>query len=311
MSGAVRVEGVALRWLPIMMPESAFRMLRHGEFEVSEMSLSWYTRTVFSDPRPFIAIPVFPSRMFRHSSIYINLKSGITEPADLVGKRIGCPEYQMTAAVWIKGILADQYDVPVDSVTYFTGGLEEAGRRETPLDLPAGIDVVPIDDRQTLSSMLDEGEIDAVYTAHAPSPFAEGSPNVDRLFRDYEEVERTYFRDTGVFPIMHVIVVRQDIYEENPWVITSLMKGFEEAKAAAYAGLNETTALKVMLPWLISHVEDARAELGSSDYWPYGIDSNEKVLDTFLRYSWEQGLSPDRLQAKDLFAPEAFDRSRI
>ena len=172
--GSVRPEGVDLTFLPIMMPEPAFRMLHYREFDAAEMSLSWYTRTVLASERPFIAIPVFPSRMFRHSCVYVNAASGISEPQDLVGKRVGCPEYQMTAAVWLKGILADRHAVPVGSVKYFTGGLEQPGRTETALDLPPSISVTPIDSGRTLSDMLETGEIDALYTAHKPSSFGTG-----------------------------------------------------------------------------------------------------------------------------------------
>src|SRR5262249_8184120 len=264
----------------------------YGEFHASEMSLSWYTRTVFDDSRPFVAIPVFPSRMFRHSCVYVNVDSGIDEPADLVGKRVGCPEYEMPAAVWLKGMLADEYGVAVNSVTYHTGGLEQPGRHEKPMALPSDIDVSPIPTDKTLSAMLDTGEIDALYTAHMPSSFAKGSPNVRRLFKDHADVEKAYFRKTGIFPIMHTVVVRSDVYERSPWVMQSLTKAFEASKQRAYADLFETTALKLMLPWLTAQAEEAREVLGADDFWPYGLEANRACLSTFLRYSFEQGLSP-------------------
>ena len=172
--GRVNVEGVDLTYLSVFMPESFFRMQRFGEFHVSEMSMCWYTRSVDSQPRPFQAIPVFPSRMFRHSGIYINTESGIEVPADLVGKRVGVPEYGITAVVWIKGILADHYGVPVNSVTYHQGGLEEPGRDEVPLDLPDDISVTPIAETDTLSAALARGDLDAVYAPHTPSSYAAG-----------------------------------------------------------------------------------------------------------------------------------------
>ena len=308
--GRVRVEGVDLTYLPLMMPESFFRMLRFGEFGASEMSLSWYTRTVFSDPRPFVAIPVFPSRMFRHSCVYVNADSGIERPEDLVGRRVGCPEYQMTAAVWLKGILADRHSVPVNSVTYFTGGLEQPGRAETPMQLPPDIDVRPIDPASTLSELLEKGDIDALYTAHMPSPFARGSARVRRLWADPAAAERDYFRDTGIFPIMHVVVVRRDVYEQNPWVAMSLAKAFEASKDMAYRELYETTALKHMLPWLTAEAERTRDTMGD-DFWPYGLEPNRDALSTFLRYSHEQGLSPRLLAPEELFAPETLAVARI
>jgi 4,5-dihydroxyphthalate decarboxylase len=309
--GRVRPEGIDLTYLPLMMPESFFRMLRFGEFGASEMSLSWYTRTVFSDPRPFVAIPVFPSRMFRHSCVYVNVDSGIDKPEDLVGKTVGCPEYQMTAAVWLKGILADRHGVPVESVRYRTGGLEQPGRSETPMELPPQFDVRPIPSTSTLSELLDSGEIDALYTAHMPSSFAQGSPRVRRLWSDTADVEQQYFAETGIFPIMHTVVVRSDVYAANPWVMRSLTAAFEAAKEKATADLFETTALKTMLPWLTAEAERTRDVFGTNDFWPYGLEANHDTLSTFLRYSHEQGLSPRRLAPEELFAPETLAVSRI
>lgn len=194
--GRVKPEGIRLTYLPLGMPESFFRMLRHSEFEISEMSSPWYARTLFTNPRPFIAIPIFPSRMFRHSCIYINTHSGIRSPIDLIGKRVGCPEYQMTAAVWLKGILDEHYGVAFDSVSYHTGGLKDPGREETRMDLPSNVTVTPIPRDRTLSEMLDRGEIDALYTAEMPPCFMSCSPNVARLFPEYAMEERAYYEKT-------------------------------------------------------------------------------------------------------------------
>jgi 4,5-dihydroxyphthalate decarboxylase len=308
--GTVKPEGIQLTFLPVMMPEPAFRMLRYREFDAAEMSLSWYTRTVLAEERPFVAIPVFPSRMFRHSCVYVNAKSGISEAGDLVGKRVGCPEYQMTAAVWIKGILADRHEVPVDSVEYRTGGLEQPGRTETPMNLPPSISVTPIDPTKTLSQMLEDGEIDALYTAHRPSSFRNGSGVVRRLWADPGKVEREYFADTGIFPIMHVIVIRWDTYTRNRWLATSLMKALEESKKRAYAALNETTALKYMMPFLIESAEST-VELMGSDPFSYGLQGNEKNLATFCRYSFEQGLTQRLVEPSELFAAETLELAKI
>jgi 4,5-dihydroxyphthalate decarboxylase len=310
MDGRVKPEGIDLTYLPLMMPESFFRMLHFEEFDASEMSLSWYARTRFLDPAPFVAIPVFPSRMFRHSCVYVNVDAGIDSPEQLIGRRIGCPEYQMTAAVWLKGIMADHYGVPVDSVTYVTGGLEQPGRVEAPMDLPSSIRIEVIPPDRTLSEMLERGEIDALYTAHMPSSFAGGSGRVRRLWKDHAAVEREYFRTTGIFPIMHTVVIRRDVYERDRWIARSLLKAFEESKQMALRELYETTALKVMLPWLTSAAEDVRGLLGQ-DFWPYGLEANRATLGTFLRYSHEQGLSPRRLAPEELFAPETLRESRI
>ena len=217
----------------------------------------------------------------------------------------------MTAPVWIRGILSDHYGVPVDSVTYFTGGEEEPGRSEKiRLDLPPNIKVQPIGPEQTLSQMLRDGEIDALYTARMPSSFLNGGGKVRRLFEDYEQVERNYFKETGLFPIMHTVAMRRDVYEANRWIAQSLMKAFNEAQRRAYADLYETAALKTMLPWLTSHVEQVKREMGE-DYWPYGFEKNEAVLRTFLRYHHEQGLSKRLLEPRELFAPEAMEAFKI
>ncbi len=217
----------------------------------------------------------------------------------------------MTAPVWIRGILAEHHGVPVNSVTYVSGGEEEPGRSEKlKLDLPPEIRVERIGPDQTLSSMLAKGEIDALYTARMPSSYANGDGKVKRLFEDYVPIEKRYFRDTGIFPIMHTLVIRREVYESNRWIAQSLTKAFCLAQREAYADLYQTAALKVMLPWLIAHVEATRRELGD-DFWPYGFEKNRQTLSTFLRYSFEQGLSKRLLQPEELFAPEALESFRI
>jgi 4,5-dihydroxyphthalate decarboxylase len=308
--GSVQPDGIELTYLDLPVEETFFRMLRYREFDVAELSLSSYTVSMFREPRPFVAIPVFPSRFFRHSSIYVNASAGIREPRDLVGKRIGVPEYQMTAPVWIRGILSDHYGVPVDSVTYHTGGEEEPGRDEKiKLDLPPNIRVQPIGPSQTLSAMLASGEIDALHTARMPSTFAPGG-NVRRLFTDFKAVEQDYFRQTGIFPMMHTVAIRREVYEANRWIARSLVKAFAEAQRRMYDDLYVTAALKAMLPWLTAHVEEARALMGD-DYWPYGFAPNRKALETFLRYHHEQGLSKRLLAPEELFAPETMESFKI
>ncbi len=311
MDGRVQPDGIDLNYLDMPVEETFFRMLRNKEFDVAEMSLSSYTVSLFSEARPFIAIPVFPSRFFRHSCIYVNAASGIKTPKDLIGRRIGNPEYQMTAPAWIRGILQDEFAVPIDSVTYVTGGEEEPGRSEKlKLDLPPNIKVERIGPTQTLSAMLASGEIDALYTARMPSTYVGGSGKVKRLFENYVDIEKAYFRKTKIFPIMHTVVIRREVYEQNRWVAQALYKAFGAAQAETYKDLNETAALKAMLPWLNAHVEEARAEMGD-DYWPYGLEKNQTALDTFLRYSFEQGLSKRKLNPVDLFAPETLDAFKI
>ena len=311
MDGSVQPDGIELNYLNMPVEETFFRMLRHREFDCAEMSLSSYAVSLHKPERPFVAIPVYPSRFFRHSCIYVNADAGIKEPKDLIGKRIGNPEYQMTAPVWIRGILSDDYGVPVDSVSYLTGGEEEPGRSEKlKLDLPANIRVEPIGPTQTLSGMLQSGEIDALYTARMPSSFGIGGGRVKRLFENYVDVERAYFRSSGIFPIMHVVAIRRDVYEANRWVAQSLYKAFVEAQRRTYADLQDTAALKAMLPWLTAHVEDARREMGD-DFWPYGLERNRQTLETFLRYHHEQGLSKRLLSVDELFAPESLEAFKI
>ena len=310
-NGRVEPEGIELNYLDLPVEETFFRMLRHREFDVAEMSLSSYTVSLMKPERRFVAIPVFPSRFFRHSCIYVHAASGIREPKDLIGKRVGNPEYQMTAPVWIRGILADEHAVPVDAVTYLTGGEEEPGRSEKlKLDLPPSIKVERIGSSETLSAMLRDGTIDALYTARMPSSFRNGDGRVRRLFTDYVGVELDYFRRTRIFPIMHVIAIRSDVYEENRWIAQSLYKAFCAAQRLVYADLEETAALKVMLPWANAHAEDARREMGD-DFWPYGFAPNRHVLETFLRYHHEQGLSRRQLEPEELFAPETLESFRI
>lgn len=307
MDKSVVPDGIDLIYLNMPVEETFFRMLRHREFDVAEMSLSSYVVSCFKEPRPFVAIPVFPSRFFRHSSIYVNAAAGIREPADLKGKRIGCPEYQMTAPVWIRGILSDEYGVKVDDVTYVTGGEESPNRSEKlKLDLPPNIRVERIGPDKTLSAMLRAGEIDALYTARKLSSYEGRVGKVRRLFEDFVEIERVYFRKTGIFPIMHTIAIRREVYEANRWIAQSLFKAFCEAQRRTYHDLQETAALKAMLPWLVAHVEEARREMGD-DYWSYGFQQNRKVLETFLRYSFEQGLSKRQLTPEEIFVPETME----
>jgi 4,5-dihydroxyphthalate decarboxylase len=256
-----------------------------------------------------VAIPIFPSKFFRHGNIYINTNAGIESPSDLVGKKIGVAEFQMTAGVWQRGILADEYGVPVDGVTYWTGGVEEPGRIEKlPLNLPSNISVTPVPQDRCLSDMLETGEIDALMAAVAPSSFyKKKSPSVGRLFPKYPEVEADYYRRTGIMPIMHTVVIRRDVYQRDRWIAQSLTKAFYEAQASVYDDLVETAALKYMLPWSIAEAERTREVFGKQDFWEYGLEPNRKTLETFLRYSNEQGLATRIFEPEELFAPESLE----
>ncbi len=309
--GRVAADGIDLNYLSLPVEETFFRMLRFREFDAAELSLSSYAVSLLRDDPAFIAIPVFPSRFFRHSCIFVSQASGIREPKDLIGKRIGVPEYQMTAPVWIRGILQDEYGVGPSAVTHMTGGEEEPGREEKlKLDLPARFRLQRIGPEQTLARMIAEGAIDALYTARAPSTFYTEPERVRRLFENYVEIEQAYFRRTSMFPIMHVIVLRLDVYRAHPWAAQSLYKAFIEAKRITYSDLRITAALKTSLPWQTAAVEEAISLLGE-DWWSYGFTENRHVLETFLRYHHEQGLSHRLLQPEELFAPETLEAFRI
>jgi 4,5-dihydroxyphthalate decarboxylase len=305
-SGRVRANGIDLVPLVLPVEETFFRMLHYGEFDVAEMSLSSYVLSLFAPDPQFVAIPVFPSRVFRHGSIYVSARSEVRQPEDLRGRIVGIPEYQMTASVWIRGVLADRHAVPAESVHYRTGGLHDAGRTEKiALDLPERFDVQPIPADRTLNDLLVEGEIDALYTARAPRAFdpSDPDPQVRRLFADPRAAEREYFAATRIFPIMHTVVIRRDVYEANPWIARSLLDAFTQSKDRVYPELREITALKSMLPWGVNEAEDTVALMGE-DFWPYGVGANRTTLKTFLRYSHDQGLAKRVLAADDIFAAE-------
>jgi 4,5-dihydroxyphthalate decarboxylase len=308
MDERVRPDGIDLVYQPLEVEETFFRQARHREFDVAEMSFSSYCLSKWKDD-PFVAIPVFPSRMFRHGNIWVNERSGIREPADLRGKRFACPEYQLTANVWIRGLLEDEYGVEPESVTYVTGGEEQPGRPEKlALDLPPAFRVEPIAPDRTLSAMLASGEIDAFHGPRTPS--TANAPGVRRLFPDYVAAEKAYYAKTRIFPIMHVVVIRRDVYERDRWVATALFKAFGEAQRYAYDDYRQTAALKAMLPWSSAEAEATRALMGEA-WWPYGVAGNEDVLETFTRYHHRQGLSPRRLSVRELFAPETFETFAI
>ena len=309
--GKVQVEGVELTYLPLRVEETFWRMLRYQEFDAAELSMGSYLVAREKGSPRLIAIPVFPSRAFRHSCIYINTDSGMREPKDLVGKRVGVPEYQITMAIWARGILQHEYGVQPEKMKWFTGGEEHPGREDKVRhDLPRGIDIRPIGPDQTLSSMLERGEIDAVISAHMPSPFVRRSPKVRRLITNFREVESDYYRRTKIFPIMHTVALREEVYERNPWVAQSLCKAFAESKRICQESMYEFSALKYMLAWSIEEMEKDR-EIFGEDLWPYGLEANRHVLETLVRYAHEQGLIKTPPDLKSLFAPNTLEDFKI
>ncbi|GGG01179.1 ABC transporter substrate-binding protein [Paenibacillus abyssi] len=307
-NGTVEVEGIDLNFLKMPVEETFWRMMRHQEFDVSELSFSSFLIANDRGNPKFTAIPVFMSRMFRHSGIYVNVNSGIREPGDLKGKRIGIPEYQLSACVWIRGFLQHDYGVAASDVQWLTGGQEQPGRIEkVKLDLPPEIRIQPIGPEQTLNAMLESGEIDAFIAPRAPSCFLNGSPNVQRLFADYVAVEQEYFRNHGIFPIMHVVAIRNEVLERHPWIAANLYDAFVSAKQKVYDGFRQTAALKVTLPWLVAEIERTKALMGE-DFWPYGLEENRKTLEAFVTYQYEQGLIKRRPEIEELFAKSTLEK---
>lgn len=275
------------------------------EFDVSEIGMS---QLVLRDPRqlPFVAIPAFVSRMFRHSCVFVRSDAGITRPEDLRDKRIGVPEYPMSAAIWVRGFLADDYGVTPDQVRWFTGGLETPGRvAKVHVELPASIDVKPIPPDRTLNDLLAAGELDGYVGPRAPR-----SQNMRRLFPDFEAVETDYFRRTGVYPIMHCVAIRRELYEREPWVAQSLFKAFCAAKDVALSEMDHTSSLQTMLPWMHAMLERAKELLGP-DIYPYGLEPNRATLETLGRYCLEQHLVREQRPIEQLFAPNTLAEYKI
>ena len=309
--GRVSVEGCAVTYLALEPEEVFFRAFRYQEFDVCELSLSSYLRVTDQGSSDYIGIPAFVSRVFRHSGIYVRTDRGIRVAQDLKGKLIGLPEYQITAVVWMRGILQDDYGVTPNDIHWRSGGIEQPGRDErTKLAPIPGLDLQPIPSGKTLSGMLEAGEIDAMFSARAPSCFSRHAPNVGRLFPDYRAVERDYYQRTGIFPPMHLVGVRKSLVERHPWLPTSLYKAFCEAKALALTEVRDINALRVTLPWLEAECLETVALMGE-DYWRYGVEENRNDIETLARYSHEQGLVRRRLAVEELFAKPTLEISKI
>ena len=299
--GVVRPEGVELNVVNAPVQEIFHRMARFREFDVSEFSCSTYT-VLRGRGEPFIAIPVFPSRVFRHSAIFVATGAGIQAPADLRGKRVGVEKYHMTAAVWIRGILEDEYGVAPKDMLWYEGG-EGSRVKEVDIHLPPAIRLTHVPGDRSLGEMLDKGELDALIGARRPVPFTAGSPRIRRLFPNYREVEQAYYRKTGFFPIMHTVMIREELVRENPWLPRSLYQAFVEAKRIAYQKFAETGVLAYALPWLVAEAEETQALMGN-DPFPYGVEKSRKTLETLTRYTFGQGLAPRQLKMEEMF-PES------
>ncbi len=298
--GIVQPEGIDLTCLRLQIEDIFFRFINFREFDISEMSMGKYAAlTSQGDPR-FSAIPVFPSRIFRHSSIYVRTDGKVNTPADLAGKRVGLPEWAQTAAVYSRGALVHQYGVDLASIHWVQSGVNQPGRAEkVRLKLPNGVHVERPTDR-SLDEMLLAGDLDAIFSAHPPESYEHGDPRVRRMFEDFVPVETEYYKQTGIFPIMHVIAVKREIMDEHPWIAVNLLRAFEQAKANSVARMLEITAPRVPIPWCYEHTRQAQKMFGP-DHWPYGIEPNRTTLDAFLQYAYEQGVCERRIEPEDLF----------
>ena len=308
--GRVRPKGVDLElWSTFNVGELMERMVRHRQFEVSELGLTYYLRSLELPDPPFIAIPVFPNRFFRHSAIFVNTTAGLRSPRDLAGRRVGeLNRYGHDAGIWAKGALSDDFGVRTSSMVHYVGGMERTGTEPdwAPFDPPPDVAIRRLSADQGLDDLLMNGEIDALFSAHIPPSARKHPDRVQRLFPNFEDVERDYYSRTGIFPIMHTVVIRREIYESHRWIARTMMTAFEEAKAIAAKAYNAGdmfSSAHVMIPWFNS-LRDRNRMLMGNDYWPYGIERNRKALEACLRYHREQGLLKRPYKLEELFAPE-------
>lgn len=308
--GKVQVDGVDPIFMTLAPEEIFFRVFRHQEFDVSEMSLSSYVVKTANGDCPYIGVPAFLSRAFRHTSIYVR-RDRIQRPEDLKGARIGIPEYQLTAIVWARALLQDEYGVAPEDVTWITGGIDTPGRTEKlRLKLPDGVRLESAPEDTTISEMLDRGDIDAFIAPRAPSGAAASNPNVGWLFPDPTAVAKDYYQRTRIFPIMHLVGVRKSLAEQHPWLPGAIFKAFETSKQRALEHLLDTSATKITLPFVEEQIKAAQALMGE-DYWSYGVEPNRGTLETFLRHHHAQGLSSRQVSVDELFHPSTFETFKI
>ncbi|MBS1677612.1 MAG: 4,5-dihydroxyphthalate decarboxylase [Actinobacteria bacterium] len=310
-SGAIPVPGIQLTCLLLEVEEIFFRFTRHREWEVSELSLAKYCALRSRGDDSLVAIPVFPSRSFRHSAIYVRADGPVDEPSALAGARIGVPEWVVTATVYARALLQHEYGVDPRDVCWVQAGTNQPGRIEAlPVDLPPGVEVEPVRDR-SLAAMLAAGDLDAIIAPHPPAGFEDGSGSVVRLFSDCPAAEAEYHSRTGIFPIMHVIAVRGDVYERHRWCAANLFAAFLGAKEASVRRLADPNVPRTPLPGGTEAAVDRARRAFGADIWPYGIEPNRRTLDAFLTYSAEQGVCERRLEVEDLFAPETAEFFRV
>jgi 4,5-dihydroxyphthalate decarboxylase len=296
----LRPQGIELNVLDLQIEEIFYRFTNYREWHASEMSFGKVI-SIMSDEQPdIICLPVFLSRVFRHSAIYV--RPGIRTPKELEGKRVGIPEWAQTAGIYVRGMLAHEYGVDLARISWLQAGVREPGRIEkVQLKLPEKITITALPER-TLTEMLGSGELDAVISAREV-PGA-------RLFQDYRAAEAEYWKKTRIFPIMHVLALRRDVYDRDRWVAMNLFKAFEEAKQRSLERVSEFGLSHLPMPWVPDHVRQWRS-LAGDDFWPYGIEPNRPTLEAFLQYGYEQGVATRRLKVEELFAPETLERAKI
>ena len=310
LDGRVQIDGVDPVYMTLYPEEMFFRAMRSQDFDICELSFSSYMVKTAQNTCPYVAVPVFLSRAFRHTSIYVR-KDKVHKPEDLKGRRIGLPEYQLSAHVWARAILQDDHGVHPEDVTWLRGGIETPGRPEKiALKLPAGVRLENAPEGTTISELLDRGEIDGFMAPRPPSAQALSNPAVGWLFDDPTAAAKYYFKRTGIFPIMHVVGVRKTLCDAHPWLPMAVFKAFNQAKGAALEALSDTSATKVTLPFVEEQLKAARETMGQ-DFWSYGVAANRATLDAFLRHHHAQGLSQKRMQIEEIFHPATYETYAI
>ena len=298
--GTVKPDGLELNWLTLRYSEIWRRMLNSYDFDASELSLSSYL-IARSMGKPLIAIPVFPARTFRHSYIFVNKNSGINAPFDLIGKRVGVADFQQTATVWMRGILQHEYNVPLEEIQWLTWA-----ETRMEIELPKRYHIQNIPDGRDPEEMLRRGELDAVILAALFPSLLNEVPEMSRLFQNYKDVEQSYYKKTKIFPIMHTVAIREELWKKHPWIAVSLFKGFQDAKERAYQQLVDLNAYKISIIWSRDIVREQNSLMGD-DPWAYGWEKNRHVLETISAYLHEQGLINKPLNVEKVFAPNTLD----
>ncbi|MEJ2376508.1 MAG: ABC transporter substrate-binding protein [Pseudolabrys sp.] len=307
--GSVQIDGVKPTCMTLSPEEIFFRAFRHAEFDICELSLSSFTVKTAQGACPYVGVPAFVSRAFRHTSIYVRTDR-IKKPEDLKGKKVGLPEYQLTANVWARALLEDDHGVKPSDIQWVRGGIEEAGRPEKiSIKLPPGVTLEDAPAGKSISALLGEGAIDGFIAPRPPSLPTE-TPHIGWLFPDPVAAAKDYYKRTGIFPIMHLVGVRRALAEQHPWLPRAVFKAFEQSKQAALALLSDTSATKVTLPFVEERLSEARALMGE-DFWSYGVEPNRKALGTFLHHHHRQGLSLREVKVEELFHPGTLETFKL